>query len=170
MQKEPLVLTLLLDVSSHQYFTDLRNQYFPKHCNYLEAHLTLFHKLPKNKNIIGKILNTITQRPSMSLQVAAIKSMGNGVAFEIKSKELSDLHKSLQQKFSPFLIMQDRQKIWPHITIQNKVTAYKAKQTLELLQQDFKPFNIEGVGIGSWLYKGGPWEKQEEYLFISSKQ
>ena len=165
MQKEPLILSILLHEEALKYFTDLRNVYFPKHCNYLEAHLTLFHKLPANKNIIGKILNTATQRPALKMEVAAVKSMGNGVAFEIKSKELMELHKTLQQKFQPFLCMQDKKKLWPHITIQNKVTAYKAKQTLELLQKDFKPFIIEGIGIGSWLYKDGPWEPQQQYLF-----
>ena len=101
----------------------------------------------------------------LELNISAVKNIGAGVAFEIKSPALSQLHKALQQKFNPFLISQDRNKLWPHITIQNKVTAYKAAQTAELLGKDFEPFSVKGIGIGSWLYKGGPWEKQEEYLF-----
>lgn len=91
--------------------------------------------------------------------------MGNGVAFEVKSKELMQLHKTLQEKFSPWLSMQDRKKIWPHITVQNKVTAFKASQTLALLQQDFKTFTVKGTGLACWLYKDGPWEKTEEFQF-----
>lgn len=165
MQTDPLILTLLLDETSHHYFTGLRNQHFPKYCNFLEAHLTLFHKLPPEKTIIAETLKEVCKRSSLSLEVSGIKNMGKGVAFEIQSPELVKLHKTLQQKFSRFLISKDRLKIWPHITIQNKVTAFKASQTLALLQQDFKPFTVEGTGIGCWLYKDGPWEKKEEYIF-----
>jgi 2'-5' RNA ligase len=165
MQKTPLILTILMDDDSQGYFTGLRNQYFPKHCNYLEAHITLFHKLPSNKKIIHNILEQVSKRKIMELNVAALKNIGTGIAFEIHSPELIQLHKSLQQKFAPFLITQDRKKLWPHITIQNKVTAFKAIKTFELLAPDFKPFSIQGTGIGSWLYKSGPWEKAEEYLF-----
>lgn len=167
MKTEPLIVTVMLDEFSHQYFTELRNQYFPKYCNYLEAHITLFHKLPSNKKIIPGILKEISQRPVLELEIAAVKSMGTGVAFEVKSKELIQLHKTLQQKFSPWLITQDRKKLWPHITVQNKVTAYKASQTLAVLQNDFKPSQVKGIGLASWLYKDGPWEKVEEYFFRS---
>ncbi|RYY70620.1 MAG: 2'-5' RNA ligase family protein [Chitinophagaceae bacterium] len=165
MKKEPLILSILLEEASHLYFTNLRNQYFPKHCNYLEAHLTLFHRLPSGNALIHKTLEDICKRPKMELPVTAIKSMGNGVAFELRSPELAGLHKTLQQKFSRFLITQDRNKLWPHITIQNKVTAFKAATTLAVLQKDFKPFTVQAIGIGSWLYKNGPWEKQADYMF-----
>jgi len=165
MKKEPLILTLLLDEEAHNYFTSLRNLYFPKYCNYLEAHLTLFHKLPADKKIITDTLKEMTNKAPMSLQVTGLKSMGTGVAFVIESAALMKLRKTLQEKFSRYLITQDRQKLWPHITVQNKVTAFKASQTLSLLQKDFKPFTIQGLGIESWLYKDGPWEKVEEYRF-----
>ena len=165
MQKEPLIVTVLMDQQYQDYFTNLRNQHFPKHCNYLQAHITLFHKLPSNKKIIGNMLEQASKIKPLELNISAVKNIGAGVAFEIKSPALSQLHKALQQKFNPFLISQDRNKLWPHITIQNKVTAYKAAQTAELLGKDFEPFSVKGIGIGSWLYKGGPWEKQEEYLF-----
>ncbi|RYY49758.1 MAG: 2'-5' RNA ligase family protein [Chitinophagaceae bacterium] len=168
MDKDPQILDILLDDDSHHYFTRLRNQYFPKHCNYLEAHLTLFHKLPSSNSFIHKTLTAVCKRPVLLLEVTAVKNIGNGVAFEVKSAELSALHKKLQQEFARFLGRQDSNKLWPHITIQNKVTAFKALQTHQTLQQDFKPFSIEARGIGSWLYKGGPWEKVSDYLFETS--
>ncbi|MBC7934330.1 MAG: 2'-5' RNA ligase family protein [Rhizobacter sp.] len=167
MKKEPLILTLLLDEQAHEYFTGLRNLHFPKHCNYLEAHLTLFHKLPAEKTIIPHTLKEICKRETIALEVIGLKSMGTGVAFEIQSPELMKLRKTLQQKFSPYLITQDRQKLWPHITIQNKVTAFKASQTLASLQKTFKPFTVAGLGIESWLYKDGPWEKLGEHRFFN---
>jgi 2'-5' RNA ligase len=165
MKKDPLILSILLDEPSHQYFTGMRNQYFPKHCNYLEAHLTLFHRLPSGNPLIGNTLKEICRREKLALQCTAVRSMGTGVAFELRSTGLSALHKSLQQTFSRYLVSQDRKKLWPHITIQNKVTAFKASQTLDLLQKNFRPFDVEGIGIGSWLYKKGYWEKQAEYIF-----
>ena len=168
MQTEPLILTILLEEKAHEYFTGLREQHFPKYCNFLEAHLTLFHRLPSNKKKISEVLKEITKKPEMLLDVSAVKSIGNGVAFEIKSAALMQLHQYLQQQFSPRLTTQDRKKLWPHITIQNKVTAYKASQTLAQVQADFKPFSIRSIGIGSWLYKDGPWEKKADYFFCEN--
>jgi len=111
------------------------------------------------------VLKEISNRPVIHMEIAAIKSMGTGVAFEVRSAELMQLHKTLQQKFSPWLITQDRKKLWPHITVQNKVTAFKASQTLALLQKNFEPSPVQGVGIATWLYKDGPWEKLEIYQF-----
>lgn len=165
MKPEPLIITIMMDEKAQRYFTDLRNLHFPKHCNYLEAHITLFHKLPSNKQKIAAVLEETARRPVMDLTVAAVKNLGTGVAFEIKSAELIQLRKTLQQKFSPWLSAQDRNRLWPHITVQNKVTAYKASQTLLLLQKDFTPFEIKGTGIATWLYKDGPWEKLTDYLF-----
>lgn len=103
--------------------------------------------------------------PVMDLSVAAVKNMGKGVAFEIQSPELKKLHKTLQEKFSPWLSQQDRKKLWPHITVQNKVTAYKAAQTLGVLQKGFSPFTIKGTGLATSLYQDGPWKKAEVFSF-----
>lgn len=165
MKPEPLIVTVMLDAPSHQYFTQLRNEHFPKHFNYLEAHITLFHRLPSDKKRITAVLAALTTEPILDLEVSAVKSMGNGVAFEIRSPQLKALHKKLQEQFSPWLTTQDRKKIWPHITVQNKVTAYKASQTLAILQKDFTPFQVQGIGISTWLYKDGPWERSADYLF-----
>ena len=163
--KAPLILTLALDEAAHDLFTALRNKYFPKYCNYLSAHLTLFHHLPENVALIDEVLQEQCRRNILTLEVTGIKNMGNGVAFTIASAELQAMHKAMQQQFEPYLISQDRKALWPHITIQNKVTAYKAKQTTDILLQEFKPFTIQGTGITSWLYLNGPWAKKEEYKF-----
>jgi len=165
---EPLILTIMLEPSAQAYFTQLRTTHFPKHCNYLEAHLTLFHKLPQGKDLITRTLEALTQRSPLSMEIDAVKSIGNGVAFQVKCSELKKRHEILQKAFSPYLISQDRQRLWPHITVQNKVTAFKASQTLALLQKDFKPFKVAGIGIAAWLYQGGPWEKHSEYLFTGA--
>jgi hypothetical protein len=43
---QPLILTLQMDERSQERFDRLRELHFPPERNYLSAHLTLFHKLP----------------------------------------------------------------------------------------------------------------------------
>jgi 2'-5' RNA ligase len=161
----PLVVTLTLDEAAHEYFTMLRTKHFPKHCNYLEAHLTLFHHLPSEESLVDDTLQNLLSLQPLELEVTGLKNMGNGVAFTIECVELMVLHKNLQQSLSSYLISQDRKKLWPHITVQNKVTAFKAKQTLELLLENFQPFSATGIGVDTWLYMQGPWLHQRHYEF-----
>ena len=91
--------------------------------------------------------------------------MGKGVAFTLQSRKLLNLHKGLQQQFTKFLIRKDRQVLWPHITVQNQVTANKAQKLFEELNANFKPFTISAIGLSTWLYQKGPWEHLGDYDF-----
>ena len=162
----PLIITLEMDKSSHDYFTHLRNQYFPGHANYLEAHITLFYHLPSNEPLIIETLKVSANHKPMSLDITQVSNFGNAVAFIVSCPALSTLHGRLQKVFQPFLISQDRNKLRPHITVQNKVTAFKAKQTHELLTQNFKPFSIQGTGFKTWSYLKGPWREREFFPFL----
>jgi len=75
------------------------------------------------------------------------------------------LHKRMQEAFMPWLNFKDQQEIWPHVTIQNKATAFKAHQLFEQLSADFKPFTIMATGFNTWLYLKGPWKSMETYNF-----
>jgi hypothetical protein len=161
----PLIVTITLDAAAHHYFTSLRNQHFPAHCNYLEAHLTMFHHLPSDDPAVDAALQRSSQVNPFSLEVTGVKNIGNGTAFIAVSPVLSGMHAGLQKAFTPFLISQDKQKLWPHITVQNKVTAFKAKQTTDILLKDFKPFTVQAVGIDTWLYLKGPWQHHRHYAF-----
>ena len=163
--KPPVIITLQLESDAAAFFTTQRTTYFPKHINYLDAHLTLFHALPPGEPLIDEILKTICQRNPFQLEVTGLKNIGNGVAYSAVSAELQIMHLALQKKFDAFLIGKDRQKLWPHITVQNKVTAFKAQQLFEKLSSDFIPFSIEAIGISSWYYMGGPWEFIEYFPF-----
>ena len=101
----------------------------------------------------------------MELQVTGITNLGKGAAFILQSPELQELHQQMQKEWAALLIPQDRQPLWPHITIQNKVTAFKAQQTVAQLQQAFTPFSITGIGLQTWLYKKGPWQHVKDYTF-----
>ena len=165
MQQPPVILTLQLDKESHDYFTQLRNTHFPAYCNFLEAHLTLFHKLPPFNPVLETAIWSFTNKTPFDLSISSLKNIGNGVAFVVHSNELLSLHRAMQKAFEPDLINQDKQKLWPHITIQNKVTAFKAMQCYDSLVRTFTPFQITATGISVWDYMGGPWVLRGHFPF-----
>ena len=168
MSLAPMILTLILDRQSQDFFNKLRKAYFPAERNYLDAHLTLFHNLPQDNTGIATTLNQLCARtPPFILKVHDIVSIGNGVAYKLESAILQDLHKHLQQEWQQWLIPQDKQKLWPHITVQNKTDPGSASQLREMLQHEFEPFTVDALGFYLWEYKGGPWEFMREFRFNS---
>ena len=166
---KPLILTLKFDNAAQLLFNDLRKLYFPAERNFLDAHLTLFHQLPANEqSILSDIENIARNTSRLVLQIESIVSIGNGTAYKIASGVLVALHQSLQQKWMQWIIPQDKQKLWPHITVQNKVSTEKAKELQAILKSDFKPFEIYGIGFSLWEYRGGPWEFVKSYEFTGN--
>lgn len=162
----PMLLTLSIDEKSLQFFNALRNQYFPPERNFLDAHLMLFHQLPPNESaILSEIEAIVIEHNLFVLKVSGISSIGNGVAYKVESDFLQQIHKRLQLLWQQWLIPQDKNKLWPHITIQNKVDPSVAKQLLQELLVDFIPFDIQATGLSLWEYQGGPWKHIEDYLF-----
>jgi 2'-5' RNA ligase len=162
---QALIITLAIDNQSQEYFTKLRNTYFPAWCNYLEAHITLFHRLPPDVPLITDTVEKFSRRKAFTLGITGIKNMGNGVAFTVQPGETDEIHKGMRLAFDVYLTGKDRKKIWPHITIQNKVTAWKAQQTAEMLTSNFTPFSIEAIGFSLWKFNKGPWLHVKDFLF-----
>lgn len=161
----PLVVTLKIDEPSQLFFDAQRTAHFPAYANYVPAHITLFHKLPAANPVIENGFAAFAQHQSFELHITDVFLHKTSVGYSIQSAALQLLHAHMQQTFAPYLIRNDRKTLTPHITIQNKVTAYKAYKTHALLQADFKPFTAQALGIASWYYVKGYWEKKEEYLF-----
>ena len=161
-----LILTVQLDEASQDFFAKKRKKYFPPEKNFIDAHLTLFHHLPDNES---KIINTIeslcAQQQPIKLSITEPKSIDKGVAYKIESKELVTLHKKLQKGWIEHLTTQDRQGLWPHITIQNKVTPDEAKQTLQQIKETFIPFEALATGLTFWRYLNGPWQLYRHFPF-----
>lgn len=166
----PMIVTLALEKEAQAYFTDLRNRHFPAHSNYLEAHLTLFHKLPSDEPELLTLLQAFSPAGPLPLWVNGLVYWKGGVAFTLVSEPLLQLHRQLQQAFDPWLIRRDREPLRPHITIQNKVTAFKAQQLYEALRADFRPFEIRATGFATWLYLGGPLKRLAAYPFAPVQQ
>lgn len=148
-----------------QYFNQLRMLHFPKHINYLDAHLTLFHHLPADEPLVDSLLADFAQHPVFRPAVTGIHDMGRGVAFTLSSAALQLLHAAMQASLSAWLIPQDRHRLWPHITIQNRVTAFKAAQLAKELRADFQPFSVTATGLEVWRYEGGPWQHMRSLPF-----
>jgi len=161
----PLILTVAIDNTAFEYFNHLRSKYFPASRNYLAAHLTLFHALPSDTGIINTVGTVCQQQPVFKMVVAKPVSIGRGVAFFLESEELLHFHKNLQHRWLDFLTPQDRQKLWPHITVQNKVTRPEAQSLLSTLKEDFMPFSIGATGLQLWEYLNGPWKFIDEFRF-----
>ncbi|MVN23199.1 2'-5' RNA ligase family protein [Mucilaginibacter arboris] len=166
LSENPVILTLKINDDAAAYFTELRKKHFPAERNYLDAHLTLFHHLPPNEPAILEVVKTVSLRQNpMVLQVMQVVSIGAGVAFKLQSEALLIMHKNLQQQWQEWLTPQDQQTLWPHITVQNKVDRQKAVGLQQELSKDFKPFEIQGLGLTIWEYLGGPWQKIETLNF-----
>jgi hypothetical protein len=161
----PLIVTLRLEDEHQQFFNELRSAHFPSHINYLQAHLTLFHHLPSEEIAIFKKLQESAMHKHILLHVNEIRNLGNGIAYSIQSPVLQQFHDNLQRAFMPWLNSKDQQQLWPHITIQNRVTAFKAQTLFEQLNKDFTPFDITATGINTWLYLKGPWRLVNTFPF-----
>ena len=161
----PLIVTLDMDEVRQAKFNALRKAHFPAHANYLDAHLTLFHHLPSREPFISETLHSMAMREPFLMEVSGIKHFGPGVLFSIVSEELQGLHKCLQDAFMPWLKRQDQQVLRPHITIQNKVTVFKAACLARELQDGFEPFPVTAIGFRTWYYLGGPWRTAGHFPF-----
>jgi 2'-5' RNA ligase len=167
---QPLILTLQMDERSQEHFDRLRELHFPPDRNYLGAHLTLFHKLPgeREAEISNGLREICREHEPLVLAATGLRSLGRGVAYELSSPQLSALRRELVRSWEPWLGAQDRQGFKPHITVQNKVSPEQAGVLHQELQATFSPFEVEGIGLSLWRYLGGPWELAGTYLFGES--
>ncbi|PWS26639.1 phosphoesterase HXTX [Pedobacter yonginense] len=161
------ILTAKLDQNAQLFFNGLRKEHFPVERNFLDAHLTLFHKLPHIPNI-EEVVESITHS-KFNAVVERLQSTGRGVAYFIQSNELSALRHQLVKAFQEHLSPQDLQGFRPHITIQNKVSPEEAKALLNELNQTFKPFEISIEGLDLWHYLDGPWQHYRSFPFMENK-
>ncbi|WP_167019123.1 2'-5' RNA ligase family protein [Chitinophaga sp. Cy-1792] len=160
-----MIVTLQLSGGDQQYFNALRDAHYPKRFNYLQAHITLFYKLPEDHPEVMTILADAARVAPFTLEVTHIFSFGPGVAFSLQDEALTQWHTGLQARLAPYLIRQDQQPLHPHITIQNKVTTFKATQLQASLMASFQPFFVKTTGLQTWRYLKGPWKALSEYPF-----
>jgi 2'-5' RNA ligase superfamily len=168
LNKKSLIITLKIDDASQAFFNEKRKQHYPAYANFVDAHITLFHKLPSDKNIVYDTLLQLSNTAVFEMQVVGIKNIENFVAYDIASLTLQNMHAAMQNAFANMLNEKDREILWPHITVCNKATAYKAFKTHQKLLETFTSFNINAIGFTTWFYAKKAWVKKEDYLFTPS--
>jgi len=161
------ILTLSLDAKSQAYFEALRRLHFPPERNQIPAHLTLFHALPNDTNVLQVLKSEAQREQPFALAVTGMRSLGKGVAYKLESAALLALHARLSKAFAEHLTAQDKQRIQPHIVVQNKVTTAAAHELLQNLQQAFGPMQVQALGMDLWRYMGGPWEFARTFPFAA---
>jgi hypothetical protein len=163
--KLSLIITLKIDDVSQTFFNEKRKQHYPAYANFVDAHITLFHKLPSDKQIVYDTLQGLSTANIFDMQVVGIKNIDNFVAYDIASPTLKNMHTKMQNTFANMLNEKDKEILWSHITIHNKATVYKAFKTHQKLLEDFVPFSITAIGFTTWFYAKKQWVKKEDYLF-----
>jgi len=163
----PLILTVAIPPVELAFFDGLRQQHFPAARNFLTAHLTLFHALPNSIAIRERVEEECKTVAPFAMQVVGPVSLGKGVAFKLESPPLLRIHKRLKDAWKPLLTPQDSQNIWPHITVQNKVSAAEALVLLNELKQSFTPFTTQATGLQLWEYLNGPWKLVSTFPFAN---
>ena len=165
--EEPLILTLRMDDLSQGGFDRLREEHFPKGRNFIPAHLTLFHKLPGDREpeISSALENLCRRQAPFSLTATGLVFMGRGVGYRLESPTLQGVRRRLADEWWPWLGAQDRQGFRPHVTVQNKATPEGARALHRRLEEAFAPLEVGAEGLRLWRYLGGPWEPVGSYGF-----
>ena len=157
---------MLLDEEAQARFDRLRAEHFPAERNFLQAHVTLFHALPgEREDAVRADLAAAARREPFEVAVTGVRFLGRGVAYDLVSAQLDRLRASLAAAWQPWLTPQDRQKHRAHVTVQNKVAPAVARALHERLSAAFVPGPVTARGLGLWRYLGGPWEPAAELSF-----
>ncbi len=158
------ILSVLMDEKTQQYLNQWREQYFPESINYLQAHITLFHKLDLEK---FESMDELPAQPKNNLELNFDKVyfLGKGFAIEALCPPLLEFHHRFQKLYFSELSKQDQQKKKLHVTLQNKVSPDKAKKDFEDFKVKFQGFRGEAIGLSLHHYQGGPWQKVKDFMF-----
>lgn len=152
-----LIITLKIESDAQSFFEEKRKQYFPNYCNYVAAHLTYFHAAPDSSLFVDS-LKAQAPQSAILMEANTIEPFNNGMAYAVKNERLQALHSDLQQQFLKQLSGKDK-KIWkPHITVQNKVTEFKAQKSYLELAKNFTPFKFKVEGFNAYVYAKQKWE------------
>lgn len=161
-----LIVTLAMDAATFSRLDDLRRTHFPAALNRIPAHLSLIHQLPGDR--LDEVIDSLTMLAppgAIPLELSGLRLLGRGVAYDVTSPLLMDLHRAIARRWAEVLTAQDRQKFTPHVTIQNKTSPPAARALRDALARDFQPIRGHGFGLLVWRYLGGPWRLERLIVF-----
>ncbi len=161
-----LIVSLEFDSAMFARLDRLRMAHFPRALNHIPAHLSLIHQLPGDRlEAVTSSLTELAPPGPIPLELSGLRLLGRGVAYDVTSPLLMDLHRRITKRWADVLIPQDRQKFTPHVTIQNKTSPQAARALRDALARDFQPMRGHGVGLLVWRYLGGPWRLERRIGF-----
>ncbi len=165
--EDPYILCLKMDAVSLQRLSAWRKQYFPPERNFLEAHLTLYHRLPFTATqLILSTLKTFAQNQLVfPLSFEELTHQGGFLGIKAAPSEVLQVKGALDRAFDLWLAPQDRQKIMPHVTVMNNAPPEATGEALRLLKQEFAPWQGRAEGLQLFRYRQGPWEWVADFLF-----
>ena len=163
----PIIVTALFASRDQAFFDAERQAYFPPERNQLAAHLTLFHHLPPGNaaELKRRLTDETRGIPAPEARIAAVMSLGRGVAYRIDSPGLAAIRARLADAFHGLLMPQDQAGWRAHVTIQNKVAPAEAKALMTRLNAGFAPRPVTIAALAAWWYRGGPWEPLSRHDF-----
>lgn len=161
MDAAPLIVTLTLDARAQAHFDGLRRAYFPADRYFVGAHVTLFHAIPAvcETRLLKAASLLCAGAAPFAISVTSLRFLGRGVAYALGPSRADEIRAALAREFADHLTAQDGARWNPHITIQNKVTAQRARETLAILSSLPPVADATAMGLAVWRYEGGPWSE-----------
>lgn len=164
---DPFIVCLKMDRLSFERLSAWRKLYFPPERNFLDAHLTLYHRLPfPAHEIIRDALRNLTmRRESFVLTFEQIVHHQLFLGIKLATPEVVQLKKELDRDLTLWLAPQDRQTIVPHVTVSNNGQLEAVDRAKEELEKTFVPWQGRAEGLQLFRYRRGPWEWLEDFSF-----
>ena len=172
MDDAPLILTAQLPHDLHAEFTRLRTAHFPPERNYLQAHVTLFHAIPRQcEDEVAALCKELARMYApVDGSVVGLMSLGGGTAIKLASPGILDLRDQIADRLHGMLTAQDQHTPRLHVTIQNKVSSRVAKALQAELDGTIEPENFHFRGLSLYRYRGGPWEPVRDFVFRGNEK
>lgn len=141
-------VTLHLDPKATEQIEAIRKQYYPRHLNKHEAHITLFYKLYlRHSGPLKHALAHLEVKP-FEITIDQVHVMDTGMQLLVSDKTaLVQLKRTLITRLDKWIFRNDRNKYFPHVTIQHGVTAFKAQQSSHILLTNFTPIKATVIGL-----------------------
>jgi hypothetical protein len=162
-----LILTLEMDGEAFAALQALRRKYYAPERNIVPAHVTMFGRLPaeRNREIKAFLTQVASAQRVIELPPGEVRVTDQGVAIFFHSAQLSALHQSLAKEWGPWLEDEDRRGFQPHVTIQTTLDEKESRRTRQMVVATFRPTPVRGVGLHLWRYRDGPWDSERLFRF-----
>lgn len=168
---DPVIVTLALDAASQAFFDAVRRAHFPPERLMVDAHLTLYHKLPGDAwpGIASRLAEAALATPPLPVRAEGIVRLNRGgVAYGLAAPGAKSLKARLDDGWPFELAAQDRGGLRPHVTVQNRVAPEVAEATASSLRATFAPFEGRLTALAAWWYRGGPWEAAGRWELVGA--